>query len=128
MLNKEVDNMTQDSISDYFPTKYLRAADIKGDMPATISRVEEAIMGDDTKPVVFFEEFSKGLVLNKTNGLHIAQIIGSEQFSEWTGKKIVLTQMPVQFKGEVMQAIRVKKADSPESASLLSDVEEWVRT
>ena len=114
--------MTQDTVGDYFPTKYLRAADIQGDMPVTIARVEDAIMGDDTKPVVFFNEFAKGLVMNKTNCMHIAQLLGSERFSEWAGKKIVLFQMPVQFKGETMPAIRVKAADpgaAPPAASSL---------
>jgi len=125
--------MTQETIGEYYPTKYLRAADIKVDTTVTIAKVEEAIMGDDTKPVVFFNEFAKGLVLNKTNGLHIAQLLGSERFSEWTGKAIVLCQMPVQFKGEVMQAIRVKAAgekpvvnSSPEKT--IKEMEEWEAT
>lgn len=127
-IKKEVDRMTQDSIGDYFPTKYLRAADIKVDTTVTIARIEDAIMGDDTKPVVFFSEFEKGLVLNKTNGLHIAQLLGSEKFSEWVGKQITLCQMPVQFKGEVIQAIRVKAGSPPASFSpekTIKEMEEW---
>ena len=127
-IEKEVDEMTQDTIGDYFPTKYLRADDIKVDTTVTIANVEEAIMGDDTKPVVFFNEFAKGLVLNKTNGLHIAQLLGSEKFSEWTGKAIVLYQMPVQFKGEIMQAIRVKAAGEQPVVNSSSDIEEWMAT
>ena len=115
-IKSEVDSMTQKTAGDYFPTKYLRAADIQGDMPVTIAKVEEAIMGDDTKPVAFFTELDKGLVMNKTNCLHIAQLLGSEVFTEWTGKKIVLYQMPVQFKGEIMQAIRVKAAGEKPAA------------
>lgn len=117
--------MTAETVGDYFPTKYLRAADIKGDMPVVIARTEEVIMGDDTKPVVFFEGVKKGLVLNKTNALHIAQLLGSEKFSEWVGKEITLCQMPVQFKGEVMQAIRVKAkagVKTPASHSLVEDL------
>ena len=92
-----------------FPSKYLSAADLQ-DKPHTLvmSRVEmETIGGDDKKPVLYFSKSQKGLVLNKTNSKQIAAQYGDDT-DEWEGKPIVLFPAMVDFKGDTVEAIRVR--------------------
>ena len=60
------------------------------------------------KPVVFFEDEEKGLILNKTNGLKIAAIIGSRDTNQWVGKAVTLFPTTVEFGGDSIAAIRVR--------------------
>lgn len=100
------------SLSDLFPSRYLKPADIGDtDLVLTIDRVEiESIgMGDqaETKPVIYFLETSKGLVLNKTNGNTIGQLYGPSLVN-WSGKKIGLYKTEVSFQGTTYIGIRVR--------------------
>ena len=70
---------------------YLKAKDI-GDarVPVTIREVTNEQMQDgETKPVCWFQNKSKGLVLNKTNARTLADAMGVET-AAWTGKAIKL--------------------------------------
>jgi hypothetical protein len=92
-----------------FPSKYLSAADLQ-DKPHTLimQRVEmETIGGDDKKPVLYFSKSQKGLVLNKTNSKQIAAQYGDDT-DEWEGKPIVLFPAMVDYKGDTVEAIRVR--------------------
>lgn len=142
-IEREVDSMSKETVGEYFPSKFLKAEDIKADTPVTITRLEEEVVGDDTKPVVHFNELSKGLVMNKTNGKLITEALGTDRIAEWIGKKITLFRTQVPFGDEMKPAIRVKSADeqSASSSSKIDkaleaycgdepqwDVEDWVRT
>lgn len=100
--------------NDRFPSNYLRAADLNGrELVVTIDRVEEAEFENDgkkkIKPVVYFrDEGVKPMVTNKTNFLLIAGICGEDD-NAWPGKKICLYPDMVAFKGNVSEAIRVKR-------------------
>ena len=51
-----------------FPGEFLKAADLQGRQAAVvIDRVEMQKVGDDHKPVAYFQGKDRGLVLNKTN-------------------------------------------------------------
>ena len=109
-------------VSDAFPSKYLKAADLN-DRPIklTISHVgKEKISDDDEKPVVYFTKAKKGLVLNKTNARAIAAAYGDEM-DEWAHREVVLYSAMVQFRDEMVEAIRVRipsktQAKAPKSA------------
>lgn len=97
---------------DVFPSKYLKAEELDEDVQVTISKVvlEELEQKDgkkQEKPVCYFEEGPKGLILNKTNWALIAKQHGDES-DDWTGKKIILTTVDVDAFGDVVSAIRVK--------------------
>jgi hypothetical protein len=104
--------------SDYFPSQYLRCADLNGkERIATIAKVDTAIFENDgkkqTKPVIYFEEAAlKPLVANKTNFLLIAASCGDDT-DQWPGKQIVLYPDLVGYKGVVTETIRAKRAPSP---------------
>lgn len=61
----------------------------------------------EEKPVVYFEETDKGLLLNKTNANTIAQLHGPET-DGWPGKQITLFATDVDFGGKMTLAIRVR--------------------
>ena len=64
-------------VSAAFPSPYLKASDLQGRrIPVKILRVEMQELGDELKPVVYFEGKAKGLVLNKTNANTISAAKG----------------------------------------------------
>lgn len=96
-------------ISNAFPSKYLKAADLQDrQVKLVMSRVEmETIADDEKKPVIYFSKTQKGLVLNKTNSKAIAKVYGDDT-DDWGGKEIVLFPALVDFRGDQVEAIRVK--------------------
>ena len=62
------------NINELYPSDYLKAADITQPVVMTIRTVTQEEIGPDKtlKPVVFFNEKSRGLVLNKTNATMIS--------------------------------------------------------
>lgn len=95
-------------ISEAFPSDYLRAVDLKGrQIKAVISHLEMRDIGDDHKPVVFFQGKDKGLVLNKTNSNNIALAYGDDT-DDWTGKEVVMYEAMVDFQGRSVAAIRIR--------------------
>jgi len=115
-------------MSDAFPSKWLTAAELEdedGNPADQTLTIREAVMeemeipGKDPveKPVVYFEEIDKGLVLNKTNGKSIAGMYGNDT-EDWAGERVTLYPTEVNFQGTMTPCIRVrgkvpKKAKAP---------------
>ncbi len=107
-------------ISKMIPSNYLKTGDIQadgeaGELDVTIADVRQEelrVDGGETKSkwVCYFEEVERGLVLNKTNIEKLAKLCGSEMSEDWTGKRVRLYVTPVQFRGEEVDAIRIKRA------------------
>lgn len=101
------------NINSAFPSKYLKADDCDEDVTATIKAVKMETVGQgpkaELKPIVFFNELSKGLVLNKTNAKMIAKIAGQDDTDEWVGTKVRLISTEVEFQGDLVMAIRVRE-------------------
>jgi hypothetical protein len=92
-----------------FPSKYLKASDLQGrKIKCTIDDVKTEKMGDDEKPVMYFRDKSKGLVINKTKAMVIASMYGSDT-DEWKGRLLYIyptkTQNP---QGQMVDAIGVE--------------------
>lgn len=95
-------------MSDAFPSDYLRAGDLRDQsVKVVIADVKMETIGDDHKPVVYFEGKQKGLVLNKTNGSMIATVYGDDT-DNWTGGEIEMYPTMVDFQGRSVAAIRVR--------------------
>ena len=63
-------------------------------------RPEEIGAGKDVRPVLFFVEDPRGLVLNTTNYNKIAVALGSADTDEWVGKKVkIWIDWEVSFNG-----------------------------
>jgi hypothetical protein len=99
------------NVNDFFPSKYLKAADLQGAEPVvTIDRVDFEPVGRDRemKAVLYFVGKAKGLILNKTNCNKIVELIGSAITEEWAGSKLKLYATETQFGGDTVDCIRIK--------------------
>lgn len=95
-------------------SKFLKKEEVGRGALFTIRELhKENVAGENQEPdekfVLFFDEAKKGLVLNWTNIQLIAQAVGSEETSDWIGKKIVLYEDPnVSFGGKLTGGIRCR--------------------
>jgi hypothetical protein len=100
-------------IRDAFPSKYLKASDLKGaQVTVVIDRVEYEAVGQDRqmKPILYFDGKDKGLVLNKTNCNAIIQISESPDTDDWKGLRVLIYPTETAFGGEQVECIRIKRA------------------
>jgi hypothetical protein len=95
-----------------YPSKYLSAADIpeKG-LTVTIDKVvKEKVSnenGEEEKALLYFSDFAKPLVLNKTNANAIAAKHGADA-DDWTGKKVTFRESVTTLAGVERPCVRVK--------------------
>jgi hypothetical protein len=100
-------------ISDLFPSKYVKAADLNG-KPFTLAIkklvIEEMGHGNEKekKPVLYFSNAAKGLVLNRTNAMIIANLYGDES-DGWVGKRVTIYPTKVRAFGQMQDCIRVRE-------------------
>lgn len=119
------------NIDSAFPSNYLKASDLGDSQPVvTIDRVEVEAVGRDkeVKPVLYFRGKEKGLVLNKTNGRKIAELLGSKDTEDWIGGQIRIYATETEFAGETVECIRInavgaaqKAQPKPEPVTTLDD-------
>jgi len=95
---------------DSIPSKWLKAKDLEGQPKlVTIKRFSvEKITDDKQGPVIWFQEFGKGLGLNITNGKKVEGICGTGDPSGWIGKRIVIYPTETEFQGDTVDCIRVR--------------------
>ena len=96
-------------LADLYPSKWLTAADLPEEgLILTIRIIDIEKMRDGTeKPIVYFKEESKGLVLNKTNAKSIEKMYGDDT-DDWVGQRISLFSTFTDFGGDQVECIRVK--------------------
>jgi hypothetical protein len=95
-------------MSEEFPSKYLKAADLQGrEVRVTMQNVEREKIGDDFKPVIYFKGKDKGVVLNKTNAGTIVDAYGDDS-QDWFDQPLILFSVMVDFQGKVGPAIRCR--------------------
>jgi len=101
------------SVNDSFPSRYLKAADLKGrTVEVEIMRVDLEEVGNEEKLCAYFAGKEKGLVLNKTNATLIADSYGDDT-DRWQGKKIILYPDKTQFNGRIVPCLRVRLPERP---------------
>lgn len=100
------------NMSDLFPSRYLKSADLQGREPVvTIARVEvETFRGrtQELKAVLYFEGKQKGLKLNKTLATMVARIACSTQTEAWIGVQVQLYAATADFGSETFDVVRIK--------------------
>lgn len=96
-------------IDEVFPSKFLKAADIKGKkIKVQIANWAMEEVGDGKKPVLYFAGKDKGLVLNKTNAQMIASVYGPE-LDDWVNCSIHLyTAKVTNREGQVVDGLKVE--------------------
>ncbi|KKN60128.1 hypothetical protein LCGC14_0535060 [marine sediment metagenome] len=94
--------------NEFYPSKWLSAEDVGDKKTKTkITGIATEEMQDEKKLVVFFEQFKKGLILNKTNFVRLKEQLGSET-DNWIGKSVELYTIKTDFKGKEVDAVRLK--------------------
>jgi hypothetical protein len=117
-----------------FPTRYATGADLNGKaFTFTVAAVSMEQMHSqpgkpaEAKPVLYFKETQKGIVLTRPLAMQIAEILRSTDTDEWTGKKVTIYPQPLIVAGQHRVAIRAKTptngTDTP-PPSLMDEEEE----
>ena len=101
-------------LSELYPSKYLSAADL--DNKEAVTEITEVTIEEfendgqkRQKPLCHFKGSSKGLVLNKTNAITIAEIADSDDTADWPGTRVCLYSTMVNFGSKMTEAIRIRK-------------------
>jgi len=91
------------------PSRFLRRADLNGQpLRVTIAGLKQEEVGNgQSKWALTFTNGTKALILNKTNSKAIQRVHGKET-DNWPGKEILLVPAVVDFKGDEVDAIRVR--------------------
>jgi len=115
-------SQNQMKINDVYTSNYLKSSDVT-ETPTSYTikdaTVEQIGQNKDEKIVIYFVGHTKGFVVNKTNAKTISKVLGSDDTDDWAGKAIKLYLAEVQFKGELVEAIRVSlKPGKAESLSI----------
>jgi hypothetical protein len=92
----------------YRTSRYLKAEDLAGKTARVIIAAVEDVAFDERglKPVLWFEGKKRGLVVNSTNFDALAAGI-SNTTKDWPGHAIELRGEKVNFKGRLVDSIRV---------------------
>jgi len=96
-------------IDELYPSRFIKATDLHG-RPAlhVVERVTlEEFDDGETKPAVHLQG-TKPLILNRTNAALIAGFLGDDT-DAWRGKQIVLYPAKVDFRGKLVDSIRVRE-------------------
>lgn len=94
--------------NEYFPSRWLKAEDVGNNkVAAEIKDVKAEKVGDDEKLVLYFHELTKGVVLNRTNFEKLKKAYGNET-NAWIGKTVEIYTTLVAYKGEEVEAIRLR--------------------
>jgi hypothetical protein len=91
-----------------YPSKFLRASDLGGvPLTVTIGGIARDNVGAEPKVIITFASGEKALIANKTNGNTLCKLFGKET-ANWIGKQIVLVPTEVDFRGDMVEAIRIR--------------------
>lgn len=96
---------------------FLKAADLQGrEVTVEIDRVRIAELDDATEKIALgFRGKQREMLCNSTNASVLLEAFG-EQSEGWLGRRIVLFPTRVQFKGQVVDALRVRIPAQPHQA------------
>ncbi len=111
-LNSNTKGNKMPNVDDLGTSNYISKSDVGKGLLLTIKNYEKKNVGrskQDMQWVFYFDEHDKGFILKPTNGKLIAVVIGSADFDDWIGKKIVLFIDPtIDFGGDVVGGIRCR--------------------
>ncbi len=93
-----------------YPSKWLRATDLNGPTLATIDHceVEPVGQGAERKPVLYFKDELKPLILKKTTFSAVARILDRDDSDFWGGGRIELFVTDVPYRDEIYSVIRIR--------------------
>ena len=108
-LNQQEIKMKKDEM---LQGNYLKAADLQGQsVPVVIRELRQEEMQDGQKKfVLYFNGKDRGLVLNKTNTARLFEYVADDS-DDWPGQRINLVPTKVDYKGDLVDAVRIHSAD-----------------
>jgi hypothetical protein len=110
--------------SDFDKSKYLRAEDVKQDKKFRIRAVTQEAFeregGGEKKLVLWFSNDDRGLVLNKSNNRTLRGAFDDDT-SGWVGKVIAVFPTKTDFRGRMVNALRVRIPPPKEAAASASN-------
>ncbi len=91
------------------PPAHLAAEDLTGDTLVTIESAFMTKVGEkrEDKGAVKFKEFSRAMVINRTNVKRLIDLLGGET-DAWVGKQITIYPSETDFAGKTVPCLRVK--------------------
>lgn len=96
-----------DVLEEFFPSKHLKAADLNDrEIKVTIARVEREKLGEDMRPVIYFNGKEKGVALNKGNTTTLADAFGRNS-NDWAGQEITLVSVWTEYQGKAVKGLRI---------------------
>jgi hypothetical protein len=106
------------SYHDDFPSKYLKASDITAPYDATIIDVIKENVGTGEKPelklvALFREDSAKPVVLNRTRCESLEEITGTDEKTQWVGKRVHVAQGQTRFGGKKVACVVLSAPDLP---------------
>jgi hypothetical protein len=114
--NKNKTSKEQDmpKLNEVFTGGFLKAEDLHGKtVKVIISETEIKAFEDGKKVILKFRGKDKALVANKTNCALIEEVLGTDEIDDWVGQEITLYTKKVEYRGDLVPAIRVKLEEPP---------------
>jgi hypothetical protein len=106
--------------AELYPSRWLSAADVETPRVVTIAKCTIESVGSgvraERKPIVYFVERSKPLIVNQTNYNSIVAINGKEDTDEWAGTTLELFALDVTGPNGPTRGVRVRRAKKAKPA------------
>ena len=100
------------NISELYPRRFARGADLKGPATVTIKAVTQEELHPNGRPVkkfvLWFEETPRGVILNRPLAVQLAELLGDDT-ETWGAQKITLYPEPMVVAGRPCTAIRARE-------------------
>jgi F0F1-type ATP synthase alpha subunit len=96
-------------INKMYPSKYLKSSDLQGgQFTMVIDRIvhEKVVENEPEKWCIYFSGKERGMVLNKTNALVLANGLGDDT-DLWIGKSVLLFTEKTNFNGRTVDGLRL---------------------
>jgi hypothetical protein len=97
--------------SEFDKSRFFKAVDLDKEKKLRISKVTAEVLGQgddkERKPIVWFTNDERGLVLNKTNLRTLKEAFG-DNMEAWAGKIIVVFPTMTDIRGKMTPALRVR--------------------
>src|SRR5262249_39197768 len=108
-------------------SRFLRAEDLAGKTVRVIIAAVEDVAFDErgVKPVLWFEGKKRGLVVNSTNFDVLATGI-SNNTKDWPRHAIELRGEKVNFRGKLVDSIRVSVPKQPKQEGIVDDLDDEI--
>jgi hypothetical protein len=100
--------------SDVFPSKYLKASDLKGvPVVLTVTKAPRETLKyqgkEEDKIVLHFEGTKKQLPLNVTNFDNMVDTTGEADSDDWVGCRIEVYPSKTEMQGRIVDCLRIRK-------------------